>query len=159
MKRLASCALALALMSFAFAGPAQAAHAGTTVGLVGCLFNGGQVEAPWGANIDLSLAWGVTHRGLLEAFRHSVATDASIDDAAVPDADSYWGPPLFNSGDPYPWTTRWTYPTGRYLMPGETMTVVFQLTLRFPVYDGVDLIPRGDVFSPALTCTITGSAA
>jgi hypothetical protein len=71
---------------------ATATAATSVVSLVSCANNGGTRTVPAGNSVDLRTGWVAANAGLVRQFLAAETTTLSIDDTAVPNVDSYWGP-------------------------------------------------------------------
>lgn len=128
--------LALAAVGIALGAAGAAAEPAATVRLLGCHRAGGVASVPAGVPIELHIGWAVKTRGLAEAFLHAQETSLVIEGVPVPDAGSFWSQPIpttFGGSDA--WVSRWIYPTGTALAPGETLEVEFELALDHPTVD------------------------
>lgn len=147
------------------AAPATMAHhatSATTVDLYNvCLKKGGQVSVPAGSRVNLEFHWDSLHAWNNWMFLLAERSVVDIDGTSIRAAGRYWGSPYpvpgTDEGDP-PFISRvlWQYHTGRSLQAGQSMTVFVDLSLRFPVYDGWEWSPRGQLI--AWSCQITGTA-
>jgi hypothetical protein len=152
--RMGLLALALGLSALlAVAAPVYAAEP-VGVDIQGCSLSGGTTTVPAGADIDLFAGWSAQTRGQELAFLYSVQTTLSINGDAVAGADNWWSTPfeVFKGF----WVVFWDYPLSA-LGVGDSVTVHHVWTLRQPVFDGVNHLPRGTTFDS--TCTITGVAS
>jgi hypothetical protein len=115
------------------------------------LFGDGTTTVPEGIDINIRAGWGALTLGQIQAFLHSVTTDATLDGEPIVGS---FGTPFGSKADG--WGVFWNYPT---VAPaaGESIAITLEWTLRFAVYDGETLFPAGS--RGVHTCTITGEAA
>jgi hypothetical protein len=138
---------------------AVAAADPVTVSYAGCVFgNGGSATVPADSAVSIRFGWGTETKAQVAAFLKAVTTYASVDGTNVANANSYLSAPAVVSGT---WATIWTYPTGRSLATGQSMTVTLNFYLSHKVATGRDpdtgrLLKAGPgfVMPQGLSCTV-----
>jgi hypothetical protein len=132
-----------------------------TVSYAGCVFgNGGSATVPADSAVSIRFGWSAVTKAQVESFLKAVTTYASVDGTSVASANSYFSSPAMTTGG---WLTFWTYPTGRSLASGQSMTVTLNFYLSRKVPTGKDAATGrplkagpGFVWSPSLSCTVSG---
>lgn len=131
-----------------------------TVPYAGCVFgNGGVAVVPAGSSVTITFGWSGDTKAQVSGFLKAVTTYASVDGTNVANANTYFSPAALVPG--VGWATFWTYPTGRSLATGQSMTVALNFYLSHKVATGRDfdtgrLLKAGPgfVMSQGLSCTV-----
>lgn len=159
-RRLLSAVFALAL-GLAGAAPAVAAPVGT-VNLIACAFGGGSVVAA-GTPITVTVGLSTSTLGQAGSFLKAASVAAAVDGTPIQNAKAYFSQPIWDTASRTAIIT-WTYPTGRTLAVGFSLTVTIDVVVSRTVTIGKELDSRrqeliqpGSIFGGPITCTVTAS--
>jgi hypothetical protein len=151
---------AAAVAAAATLGLTAARAATVEVSVVNCYFNqGGNATVPAGSTVVFRVGWLDKTSGYVKRFLRSQTTTATLDSAAVADANSLWGP--IQKFDNHTYVTFWRLSAGTLANPGDSTTLEMQVTVNKAI-TGVDpdtgkpaKFGPGPIFPSDFGCTVT----
>lgn len=159
-----SCAVEEIAAPSAWIGDAASLQPAAIVNAFGCaVIRDGHVTRPAGSTIHIVQGWAAKNRGLLLDYLQAQTTTISIDGGTPVDVSQAYASPTQEGGGQY--EALLTYPTGRTLAVGESMSFVLVITLSHQLQDGFTLedetTHRPLFFGPGaafeFACTVTGA--
>lgn len=158
------------LAALAMLVPLASAASSVVVRLPACVAGSGEMTVPAGSDITVAAAWISMARAGVAQFVDAVEITATVDGAALPDANSYFGPithklvPSGTSGAALPswWGTEWAYGVGTLESPGDQLVVSTNWNLTSSILEvNLALSPPAAFIGPGVvfggTCTITAT--
>jgi hypothetical protein len=121
--------------------------------LVCAFFLGGEITAEADTAVVLRSGWTASTRGQIVSFMRASTWVVIVDGTAV-DVTPYLSAPT--QLDRKSWLVSWEYPT-HTLGLGDTMTVVEDIVMNHPNFDGEFHFPVGSALGGPRSCVITGA--